>query len=624
MKDKSAWWGNLGFFSVVFGYWIILSLIDRVVFAGGTWQQIENPTELLYAFLYGLKMDFSIAAYLSALPFFFFIVQQSWIKKPVSSWLLRGYVMVITFLFSAITVGNVFLYEAWGEKLSKRAISLGWSALRGVSNSIDLTMVGSAILVLVFYFFIAHYFYHLFVVPMAKFRRQQLSTSIFTFIVGIGLLFTFIRGGYGRAVLNPSSVYFSEDNTINHVAVNTYWTFLKDLTKNTKQSPYKFFTKEKACKLTSTVVTYDSHSVDTVLNISKPNIILVLLEGMVAQVFEDLGGETDVTPKMKKLMDEGISFRSAYAAADRSDKGIIATFSGFPAQGPESIIKYIPKHEKLHSITQLYDSLGYALSFYHGGQSEFYNVKSFMYTHGVNRIVDMMNFPVNTKRNSWGVYDHVVAARMLADLSKDKQPFFSIFYTLVNHEPFDLSPSYQFGNETKANAYRSTAYYTDSMLYSFIEQAKKQSWYENTIVVVTSDHGHFYPQEKYGLDNPNRYHIPLFVFGGALKEDYRGKKIDAIVSQLDIASTLAAFVGNDGRAYPYSQNLFARKRKHMAFFNSNSTFGVISSSGAVSYDVQGKAAGYSTFSTREAHERDSLLQYAQGYYQKVYDDFLKY
>lgn len=624
MKDKAAWRVNLIFHCVVFGYWLALSLVDRLVFSFSAMPQIGKPQELVYAFLYGLRMDFSLAAYLSIFPFLFSVLQQLWIKRPVSIWILRAYVMVVTFLFAAITVGNIQLYSAWGEKISKRAVSLGWSALGGVSNSIDLIMVGSGILVLAVYFFVAHYFYHLFVVPKAKYRAQRLSATIFALVVGAGLLFTFIRGGYGRAALNPSAVYFSEDNTVNHVAVNTYWAFLKDLTKSTKQSPYQFLPQETAVRLTASATTYDPTSVDKILHTSRPNVILVILEGVVAQVFEDLGGEKDITPKMSLLMDEGISFRSAYAAADRSDKGIIALLSAFPAQGPESIIKYIPKHEKLLSITQLYDSLGYSTSFYHGGQSEFYNVKSFMYTHGVKRVVDMMNFPPDAQRNSWGVYDHVVSNRMLADLNADKKPFFSIFYTLVNHEPFDLSPSYKFGNDSKANAYRSTAYYTDTMLNAFIERVKKQPWYKNTIVLVTSDHGHFYPQEKYGLEDPARYHIPLFVFGGALKKEYRGRKVDAVVSQLDVASTLAGFVGNYGHEFPFSQNLFASKRSHMAFYNSNNTFGVIAPEGAVSYDIQGRKIGYSTFGLNSQQERDSLLQYAQSYYQKVFQDFLKY
>jgi len=558
------------------------------------------------------------------IPTLFFFVQQFFIKKGISRNWLRIYVMVPTFLFAGVTASNIPLYEAWGEKISKRAIVLGLDTVGGVTSSIDFETIGQGLLVLAIFFLCAHYYYHLVVVRFAKYASLPNRLNGFYFL-GIALvLFTLIRGGYGKATLNQSSVYFSDDNTANHAAVNTYWSFLKDLTKSTKKSPYHFMQQAEADKLIDGALGGQHSAATAVLKTDRPNVILVILEGMVAQVFEDLGGEANVTPHMKTLMDEGVCFRRAYAAADRSDKGMVAVMSGFPAQGPESIIKYIPKHEKLPAIGQVFDSLGYATSFYHGGQSEFYNFKSYMFTHGIDRVVDNDDFPVGVQRNSWGVYDHIIAHRMLHDLNRDGKPFFSVFYTLVNHEPFHLEPSYQFGNDTKANAYRSTSFYTDSMLFNFIEQAKKEDWYENTIVLVTSDHGHIYPSGKYGLEKPERYHVPLFVFGGALKKQYCGKKVDAVVSQLDVAATLAGFVGAGTQRFPYSRSLFALDRPHVAFFNSNSTFGIINNKGAVSYDMQKRNIGFSDIPKELNVQQDSLLHVAKGYYQHVFQDFLRY
>ncbi|SFS82589.1 Phosphoglycerol transferase MdoB [Sphingobacterium wenxiniae] len=622
--QKPGWRVSLLFFVSLFAYWLVLSFVDRAAFVLSFRYKIEDVQDIAYAFLYGLRLDFSLAAYLMALPFLFFIIQQLWLQRGVSPWLLRVYVMLPTFLFAAITIANLPLYESWGEKVSKRALTLGLDTIGGVSSSVDAGMLLQAALMLTIYFVVAHYFYHWVVVKRAKYTSQSLKSTVILFVLGALALFTFIRGGYGRATLNQSAVYFSDDNTANHAAVNTYWSFLKDLTKSTKKSPYQFMSEEEAKAIVGDSLLYDRDSVINVLKTDRPNVILVILEGVVAQVFADLGGEKDITPKMTTLMREGVNFTQAYAAADRSDKGMIAVLSGFPSQGPESIIKYIPKHEKLPAVGQVFDSLGYATSFYHGGQSEFYNFKSFMLTHGIDKVVDNANFPINAQRNSWGVYDHLVAKRLLNSLKKEKKPFFSIFYTLVNHEPFDLSPSYAFGNKTKADAYRSTTFYTDTMLFNFIEEAKQQDWYENTIVVVTSDHGHVYPTEKYGLDRPERYHIPLFVFGGALKEEYRGKKVDEVVSQLDIASTLAGFVQEKTMRFKYSQDLFALRRKHLAFYNSNAAFGVINNEGAVSYDMLKRNISYSTFPKDSVDHREKLIHVAKAYYQTVFNDFLKY
>ncbi len=624
MKQRPAWRLTSRFFLALSSYWVMLSFLDRFFFTWSVWGRIAEKEDAFYAFLYAVPLDLSLACYLMVVPTLFFFVQQLFVKREVSRNWLRIYVMIPTFLFAGVTASNIPLYEAWGEKISKRAIVLGLDTMGGVTSSVDFQTIGQGILVLLIFFLCAHYYYHLVVVRFAKYASLPKRFIGFYFLAIALLLFTLIRGGYGKATLNQSSVYFSDDNTANHAAVNTYWSFLKDLTKSTKKSPYQFMEQPEAEKIVSAALGEQSGAVTDVLTTDRPNVILVVLEGVVAQVFEDLGGEKNVTPHMKSLMDEGVCFRRAYAAADRSDKGMVAVMSGFPAQGPESIIKYIPKHEKLPAVGQIFDSLGYATSFYHGGQSEFYNFKSYMFTHGIDRVVDNDDFSVRTQRNSWGVYDHVIAHRMLQDLSVDRKPFFSVFYTIVNHEPFHLEPSYQFGNDTKANAYRSTSFYTDSMLFNFVEEAKKQDWYANTIVVVTSDHGHIYPQAKYGLERPERYHIPLFVFGGALKKEFGGVKVDAVVSQLDVAATLAGFVGADAQRFPYSRSLFAVDRPHVAFFNSNSTFGIVNDQGTISYDMQKRNVGFTDIPKERSFHQDSLLHVAKGYYQKVFGDFLRY
>lgn len=615
---------NFAFFTVYFLYWLVLCWFDRTVFLIKNWERFDETIDIYYAYLFGLRLDLSLASYLLALPFLFYIVQHLFIKRAVSPWILRIYTFVPTLIFALITIVNLPLYEAWGEKISKRAILLGAGTVGGVSSSVDIGMLLQAGLVITLFFTIAHFFYHWFVVKVAIYRPQSILTSYSYLFIGSLILFSFIRGGFGRATLNPSAVYFSDNNPSNHLAVNTYWAFLKDMSKSSKKNPYEFMDQATADEVTKEVLPNQLDSISSILNVERPNVIVVLLEGMVAQVYENLGGEKGITENMKRIMGEGISFTRAYSAADRSDKGMIAVMSGFPSQGTESIIQYIPKHEKLSSISNIYDSLGYSTSFYHGGQSEFYNFKSFMYAHGVQRVVDTYNFPLDVKRNSWGVYDHVIADRMIKDFKNEQQPFFSIFYTLVNHEPYTLNEGYHFGNKTKADAYRSTAYYTDTMFNGFVEQAKKQDWYKNTIFIVVSDHGNIYPAEKYGLENPNRYHIPLFLFGGALKKEYRGKVVNDVVSQLDVASTLWNFVSKEKSPFKYSTDLFAKNRSHIAFFNSNNTFGIVTNDQAVSFDMQGQKIAYVEDHEKSKDFVDRLIFQSKAYYQAVFKDFLSY
>jgi phosphoglycerol transferase MdoB-like AlkP superfamily enzyme len=324
------------------------------------------------------------------------------------------------------------------------------------------------------------------------------------------------------------------------------------------------------------------------------------------------------------LIKGGILFDHIYSAADRSDKGMVAVLSGFPAQGPESIIKYIDKHENMPAIGQELDHAGYETSFYHGGQSEFYNFKSYMLTHGMSRVVDNANFGLDAERASWGVYDHVVFNQMIKDFKKEKQPFFSTIFTLINHEPFELKHGYKFGNATNADKFRSTANYTDSAVFDFINKAKKEAWYKNTLFVIVADHGHRLPSEKWELFHPNRFHIPLIFFGDVIKPEYRGKIFNRIGNQTDLAATLLTQLKLPTDRYHWSRDLFNPTTPQIAFYNSKDAFGVITPKQAVSFDNVGRIINYRANKEYPVGKTDSLLDIAKAYYQDVYREFLKY
>ncbi len=284
---------------------------------------------------------------------------------------------------------------------------------------------------------------------------------------------------------------------------------------------------------------------------------------------------------METFIKEGVFFDRIYSASDRSDKGVIGTFSAFPAQGPESVIKYISKHENMHAFMQELDSAGYHNSFYHGGQSEFYNVKSYMLTHGVERVVDNANFSPTEERVSWGVTDAVVLNRMIKDLQKEQTPFYSSIFTLVNHEPFQLKGAYKFGSDNNANKFRSTAYYTDSVLNDFVQQAKKEAWYKNTLFVMIADHGHRLPAEKYEMSHPSNHYV-------------------------------------------WSRDLFNPTTPQVAFYNSKDAFGIITPEQTISYDNVGNVINYKASADYPVAKSDSLLNIAKAYYQSVYKQFLQY
>src|SRR5690606_11273653 len=230
------------------------------------------------------------------------------------------------------------------------------------------------------------------------------SKIIISFIM-VGVLFLFIRSGLQTTPLNPSMAYFSTKPILNHAAVNTEWNLLSDFLHNTNsdKNPYSYM-EEKAAqsKIATYINTNSSLESDTidVLNQEKPNVVLIVLESFTSDLIESLGGEKGLAPNFEELIKEGLLFTNIYAASDRTDKGMVAIMSAFPSQATKSIIKNVNKLEHMPALGQNFFENGYQTSFFHGGASEFYNIKSYMLSHDIQEIVDQYDFPAKDVRRS--------------------------------------------------------------------------------------------------------------------------------------------------------------------------------------------------------------------------------
>jgi len=610
-----------------FIFWVLLSLIDRVIFISYFSEKLRSASfaDILRIFRHGLKLDLSMAAYICIIPFLVYMLANFIPKLRIKrKWLdiYTGLILIMFGLFSSI---NLNIYREWGDKISMRVFTAFWDTPKEAMASSSSSPVFMSVSLILCISVGGFALYKL----ISRGFQFKTSTNYFYNIVKVLgfsiILFTCIRGGYGRATLNSSMAYFSENSFYNHAAVNTHWALMKDvIAGNRSRNPYKFFTEQEAQEILKPVFENNPDSSVQILTTQRPNVVLVILEGFVGGLIHRLGGEEGITPNFEKLIDQGYLFDQIYSAADRSDKGIIGIYSAFPAQGPESIIKHIIKHEELPGMGQEMSAAGYENAFYYGGQSEFYNFKSYMLTHGNQRVIDQNSFSQSDIKSSWGVYDNLTFKRLAEDATAGKKPFFKTLFTITNHEPFELETTYKYGKATNANKFRSTAFYTDSVIYDFIEQAKQEDWYKNTLFVFVADHGHRLPEEKWELDHPNRFHIPLLFFGEVIKPEYRGKINSRIGNQTDFVSTLFHQLGISAARYSWSRDLLNPTVPEYAFFNSKDVFGVVSPEQDISFNAVGRVVSHKRKTNFPAEKNTELLNKAKAYYQEVYRQFLNY
>ena len=290
---------------------------------------------------------------------------------------------------------------------------------------------------------------------------------------------------------------------------------------------------------------------------------------------------------VKNLVSKGILFENIYAASGRTDKGVVATLSAFPSQAIRSIMKQNDKQERLPAISQELIDNGYSSSFYYGGESEFFNMKSYVLSHGYEKMVDQHSFDKKDMNSKWGTYDDKVFSKNLNELDNAKQPFFSTILTLTNHEPFELPSEPHFKGDDVDSKFRSTTFYTDSCLGAYLHEAKQKSWYKNTLFVIIADHGHRIPGNLAEHD-PDRYRIPLLFFGDVIKQEFKGSRINKIGNQTDLAATLLNQLKIDPKRYVWSKDLLNPGTAEFAFFNWDNGFGFANKEQIISFDNIGK------------------------------------
>ena len=593
--------------------------VARVFFLLSTSQYAkEVPSSLIFQSLwYGLKMDISMAAYLT-LSVCLFVIAALLIPFFRKKYIYFIYTGIILFFQLWITIADAESYKAWGTRLDSTPLKYLSSPKEAWASVSHLPVIWILLGLLVIYLLMFWIF------------RKTISRSVvllsnnkYRFVQAVllvlftGCLLIPIRGGIQLAPINQSSVYFCNDQYANNAAVNASWNFMHSVTKMKylNKDLYKYMDEEDANAVVKSLFEAGGKT-EQVINDSssaKPNVILIIWESFTEKVLTRSIAGQPVIRYFPELIKQGIYFSNCYSSGDRTDKGLGAVLSSYPALPKESIINYPEKTAKLPGLGSLLFENGYSTHFYYGGEPEFMNIKSFLQAQRFQQLTTKENFTNADMNSKWGAHDEIVMKKMAADISKMKQPFFAAWLTLSSHEPFETPVPTVFNGNSKETRFLNSLHYTDSIVYSFINELKKMPEWQNTIVIISADHGHYLPITGKRADD---YRIPVLWLGGALKK--QNIVIDKTVNQIDMAGSLGNQLHLSVAPFSFSKNIFDSTSKHWAFFTYNDGIGFITDSSRTLFDNAGKRIVFEEGRSTIEHEK-----IAKALMQKVYADFLK-
>lgn len=608
-----------------FLFWIFFFAIARMVFIAFCFNEIAisgaSATEILKTFVHALKLDAATTGYFLVVPFLLLCFQAFFNRNFVHT-INQVYTGLMIFLYASITAGEIGLYGEWKSKLTIKALKYLQHPAE-VYNSADSAMFFTLIILVIALVVLMLWLYRKFFYYRWSQRRVHwLSFFVFVLLTPPVLL-VIVRGGFQPIPINQSQVYFSDKIILNHIATNNafnlYISIFENL-KNLDKNPYTIFSDEDARRTVENIYSIEKDTTIKILMAERPNVVLLLLESWSADLIESLGGEPGITPEFRKLEKEGILFDNMLSSGARSEQGMAAVFSGFPAHPVTSITVQPDKFLSLPSLVHELNKQGYHSSFYFGGQLIYGNIKSYIYYNGFHRILEGKDFDDSVLRGKLGVHDEFTLTRLLDDLNNEKQPFFSVLFTLSSHSPYDQPMENVFDWGQNENGYINSAFYTDKCLGDFFEKARKAPWFDSTLFILVADHSHN-SYRNHPFHSAEYHRIPMLFYGSVIKNEFRGTRFSPPGSQVDISATLLKQLDLPTQQFHWSRNLLNPYSPDFKYFGFDNGLIWIETKGGFSFDLDQQFFYWNT-TTEPAGEQ--IISNGKSYLQVLYQEYLDY
>lgn len=308
-------------------------------------------------------------------------------------------------------------------------------------------------------------------------------------------------------------------------------------------------------------------------SITGMNIFIITLESFGTAHIRSIAEESpvsegDFTPFLDSLFTKGTLFINGYQGGIRSIDAMPSIWSSIPSF-TKNFLSYPQSQGSYHALPHILSTIGYSTSFMHGSVSTSMSFKAFGQMTGVNNFVFRDNYEAKYGKGDfdgkWGIWDNKFLPFILEETSNLQEPFLNTIFTLSSHHPYalpseELKDKYPSG---KVPILRPIAF-VDDVLKDFFKRASKEDWYENTLFIITADHGSGADNEKW-KNYPYSHRVPIFFYtpNGVIP----AQRIEKTVSHIDIAPTILAMMDYDMPFFGYGASMFDENRTFAAMGN---------------------------------------------------------
>lgn len=353
------------------------------------------------------------------------------------------------------------------------------------------------------------------------------------------------------------------------------------------------------------------------------NIIVIHAESIQNYLLDTKINDTQVTPNIKRLANEGMYFSNFYAqesVGTSSDTEFTFSTSLLPASSGTVFVSYYDRYYP--SIQKLFKEEDYYVFSMHANKGNYWNREAmhkslgydtFYYYDKDYELDDIIGLGLSDKsffRQS---------SKLISDISSKHDKFYGLMIMLTNHTPFDavldqtdLDLTYKYtkkneetGEESQVinnylkdmtlGKYFTTAHYADEAIGEFINELDEVGVLDDTIIVIYGDHDAKIKRSEYDYYynyNPEtdskrdkedpEYHeftkydyeinrkVPFIIW--TKDENLRTKinrEIKTVTGMYDVLPTLSNMVGIKNSKYALGHDVFSTDDHYVIFPNSN-------------------------------------------------------
>lgn len=365
-------------------------------------------------------------------------------------------------------------------------------------------------------------------------QKKYIPVKLLLIAVIGGFVVLAMRGGLQLVPINARNAiaYLPAEKTA--LVLNTPFSIITSV-ESGRLKEYDFMPQDTAMAIVKPIKQYNS-----TLAFQKKNVVIIILESF-SRVFTGMGKGRSYTPFLDSLSNKSIAFTQAYANGLRSNEGIPAVLSGIPSMMEGPVITSVYSNNRFTAIAEILKAEGYHTAFFHGSTNGSMGFDTYAKNAGFQQYFGRTEY-ANEKDydGTWGIYDEPFLQYTARQFGKLPQPFMGSIFTLSSHPPFAIPAQYKNRFPKGPLGVEESIGYTDYALEQFFAAAAKESWYANTVFLITADHCAPFGSEYFYTDGLGRYQVPILLFDP--QKPQQARQDSSLVQQIDILPTVLDYL----------------------------------------------------------------------------------